>query len=154
MSSSLQTTNSRLKSNLEDNKRSPSQQKTVKLAVSAAAVIEPKLRGEKTSLDFECESDFSFGEDADRKKSDMSNGQESNQSVDEYETACAFLKIVPSKMVIKSLPLSQICLSNYGINHNAVHALAYALKVLPLNSKAFNRHDLIFSRQDNNKNYN
>lgn len=114
-----------------DVKRSPSQQQTVKLSFSGMS--DSKKRAEKMSLTaLESESDFSFCEDVDNSKTTQDvtmSGIQQNHSVEEYETACDFLKIVPSKMVIKSLPLSQICLSNYGINHNAVHALCYALKV-------------------------
>lgn len=107
----------------DDHKRSPSQQQqTVKLSFSG--FVETKFRAEKTSLTLESESELNLDED-------MGNGTGSheNNSVEEYESACYFLKIVPSKIVIKSLPLSSISLSNYGINHTTVHALIFALKV-------------------------
>lgn len=117
------------------NKKTPSQQQSVKLAISVGAT-----ERQATNLSLNSESEFSFGseetfDENNHKKSSLISNSERNvvdASVEEYESACYYLRIVPSKIVIKSLPLSSISLNNYGLNHVAVHALTFALKVNPL----------------------
>lgn len=115
------------------NKKTPSQQQSVKLAISVGATTERQA----TNISLGSESEFCFGSEEtfdnnNNKKSSLISNSERNvvdASVEEYESACYYLRIVPSKIVIKSLPLSSISLNNYGLNHVAVHALMFALKV-------------------------
>lgn len=80
----------------------------------------------KIDEESESESECSFDDDeasTKKKKSDI------DRSIDEYEAACYYLKIVPCKIVFKSLPTSSIILSNYGLTSTSVLALTQALKV-------------------------
>ena len=81
----------------------------------------------------ESESEFSFDDDDDDENETKSKKKSSiNRSIEEYEAACYYLKIVPCKIVFKSLPTSSIILSNYGLTSTSVLALTQALKVAKL----------------------
>ncbi|CAF0831592.1 unnamed protein product [Brachionus calyciflorus] len=66
----------------------------------------------------------SFNYDLD---SDSSNIFTDN-SISEYESLCHSLQIVPCSIILKSLPTTAVCLSNYGLNSTGTLALTYALK--------------------------
>jgi hypothetical protein len=63
--------------------------------------------------------------EADESGDEMS----SNASVNEYESACNALQIVPCSIVLKALPTTKISLANYGFNSTGILALTHALKV-------------------------
>lgn len=65
----------------------------------------------------------------DADSSDYVDASSVNQSVQEYESACHALHIVPSSIVLKALPTTSISLANYGCNSVGVLALTHALKV-------------------------
>jgi hypothetical protein len=81
---------------------------------------EQTIEREKTLFSLK---DYNFeGDEADNELS-------SNVSVNEYESACSALHIVPCSIVLKALPTTTICLANYGFNSTGILALTHALKV-------------------------
>lgn len=129
----IQRENSRLQKVLEDEREEHNLHQRLdqinddQVAKDDAQVLVPSTSTDaiqrETSNDL-IESDKSEDSSGD----EVARRKEQVVSVAEYKDVCYYLNIVPCSIVIKSLPTSEICLPNYGLNSSGTLALTQALK--------------------------